>query len=110
MDAGFCQMLFFCVYLYDHMILKGCFYYLLLFRERGKEREGEKQQCVVASHVPPSGDLAHTPGMCPDRISNQGPFGLQAGTQSTETHQPGLNSCLYQLPYGETHFIIRHFT
>ena len=37
-------------------------------RERGREgeREGEKHQCVVVSHVPPTGDLACNPGMCPD--------------------------------------------
>ena len=68
-------------------------FYLFIFRERGRkgEREGEKHQCVVASHAPPSGDLAHSPGMCPDWESNQQPFGLQASTQSTEPHQPGQN-------------------
>ena len=37
-----------------------------MFRERGKEgeREGEEHQCVVASHAPPTGDLAHNPGIC----------------------------------------------
>ena len=42
--------------------------YLFIFRERGREgeREGEKHQCVVASHVAPTGDLACNPGMCPD--------------------------------------------
>ena len=45
---------------------------------------------MVASHVLPTGDLASNPGMCPDWESNQRPFGLQAGTQSTEPHQPGL--------------------
>ena len=42
--------------------------YLFIFRERGREGEkgGEKYQCVVASHTPPTGDLAHNPGMCPD--------------------------------------------
>ena len=43
-----------------------------------------------ASHVPPAGDLAHNPGMCPDSESNQRYFGLQAGAQFTEPHQPGL--------------------
>ena len=54
-------------------------FYLLIFRERGKEgeREGEKHQCVVASHTPPTGDLAHNAGMCPDWESNQQPFGSQ---------------------------------
>ena len=37
------------------------------------------------------GDLAHSPGLCPDGESNQRPFSLQAGAQSIEPHQPGLN-------------------
>ena len=45
---------------------------------------------MVASQVPPTGDLACNPGMCPDWELNQRPFGSQAGTQSTEPHQPGL--------------------
>ena len=63
----------------------------LFFREKGREgeREGEKHQCMVASHMPPTGDLAHNPGMCPDWESNQQPFGSQAHAQSTELHQPG---------------------
>ena len=32
---------------------------------REGEREGEKHQCVDASHAPPTGDLACNPGMCP---------------------------------------------
>ena len=35
---------------------------------------------------PPTGDLAHNPGMCPDWESNQLPFGSQACAQSTELH------------------------
>ena len=35
------------------------------FRERGQgERKEEKHQCVVASRVPPIGDLAHTTQAC----------------------------------------------
>ena len=47
--------------------------YLVSFRERGREgeREAKKHQCVVTSHVPPTGDLACNPGMCPDWESNQ---------------------------------------
>ena len=52
---------------------------------------GEKHQCVVASGAPPAGHLAHNPGMCPDWELNWRSFGSQAGTQSTEPHQPGLN-------------------
>ena len=54
------------------------------------EREGEKHQCKVASGAPPTGDLAHNPGMCPNWELNWRHFGLQPGTQSTEPHQPGL--------------------
>ena len=39
---------------------------------------------------PPTGDLACNPGPRPDWELNQWPFGLQASTQSTEPHQPGL--------------------
>ena len=63
-----------------------------IFRERRREgeREGEKHQCVVASHIPPTGDLACNAGICPDWESNWRPFGLQTGTQFMEPHQPGL--------------------
>ena len=66
------------------------FFKSIIFREGKAGREGEKHQCVIASHTPPTGDLASNPGMCPDWESNQPPFGLQVGTQSTEPHQPGL--------------------
>ena len=70
--------------------LKG-FIYLLLERGEGRERNINVQEIhqSVASHMPPAGDLARSPGMCPDWESNQRPFALQAGTQSTEPHQPG---------------------
>ena len=80
------------------MVLKAHFNFFLkilfIFRQRGREgeREGEKHQCVVASLVPPTGDLACNPGMCPDRESNRKPFGSQASAQSTETHHPGLKT------------------
>ena len=45
--------------------------------------------------MPPAGDLAHNPGMCPNWESNQGPFGSQAGTQSTEPHLPRLEFFIY---------------
>ena len=46
------------------------------FRQREREGErGEKHQCVVASHTPPTGDLACNPVMCPDWKLNQQPFG-----------------------------------
>ena len=72
-----------------NIVVKILFIYLFLERGREGEREGEKYQCVVAFHMPPTGDLPHNPGMCADRESNQQLIGLQASTQSTEPHQPG---------------------
>ena len=84
----------------DQSACKYCFlplnflkdFYLFIFRQRGRvgERKGEKYQCVVAPHTPPTRDLACNPGMCPDWDSNQRPFALQSGAQSTEPHKPGL--------------------
>ena len=68
------------------------FFKRFIFREgREREREGEKHQCVVASHVPLTGDLACNPGMCPDWESNQLPFDLQAGTQPLSHTSQGVN-------------------
>ena len=72
-------------------------FYLFVFRERGREgeREGEKHQCARNTSIgclpctPPARDLAQNPCMYPDWESNQWPFNSQAGTQSTELHQPG---------------------
>ena len=51
----------------------------------------------------PTGDLACNPGMCPNWESNWQPFGSQAGTQSTEPHQPGQETDLFKYP---THIYI----
>ena len=55
----------FLLFLFYFIFLKD-FIYLFIFRERGREGEIRKHQCVVASHTPPTGDLARNPGMCPD--------------------------------------------
>ena len=75
---------------------------LFIFRERGREgeREGEKHWSA-ASCTPPTGDLACKPGMCPAWELSQRPLGSQAGTQSTEPHQPGLN---LEAPFSLSHF------
>ena len=48
------------------------FFKHFIFRERGREgeREGEKHQCVVASCVPPTRDVAGNLDMCPYWESN----------------------------------------
>ena len=72
--------------LVDSFIFKNFFLNLFIFRDRGKEGEGEgEKHRSVASHMPTTRDPAHNPGMCPD----QELLGSQAGTQSTESHQPG---------------------
>ena len=64
---------------------KSLFIYLFLERGEGKETEEEKHQCVVASHVRPTGDLTHNPGMWPDWESNPDPL----------VHRPALNPLSY---------------
>ena len=69
-------------------------FYLSVFRE-GKASQKEKCQFVVAFRETPTGDLAHNPGMCPSLgIEPVTPFGSQAGTQSTEPHQPEQEASL----------------
>ena len=58
-----------------YMFLKKDFIYSFLERGEGREKEGEKHQCVVAPHMPPPGDPVCNPGMCPDWEWNQRPFG-----------------------------------
>ena len=85
---------------FRNWVLKKIFFFkdfIYLFLERGKGgRKGENHQCVVAFCMPPTGDLARNPDMCPAWKLNQWPFGSQASAQSTEPHQPGLeNTFLY---------------
>ena len=51
----------------------------MFFREGkgGRKRGREISVCGCLSHAPPTGDLAHNPGMCPDWESNRTPFGSQ---------------------------------
>ena len=83
--------------------------FIYLFLERGREggRVGEKHKCVVASLEPLTGDVAHDPGICSNWESNQRCCGLQAGTQSTEPHLPGLhlNNQYSQHTYTVSNFI-----
>ena len=62
--------------------------------EKEKDRNIDVQEIhpSVASRTPPTGDPACNPGMCPNWELNQLPFSLQASTQSTEPHHPGLDS------------------
>ena len=59
-----------------------------------KGERGREHQCMIASHTTPPGDPACNPGMCPDQELNQQRFGLQPGTRSTESHQPGQECVL----------------
>ena len=73
-------------------------FFFIIFREGEGGRKRKKYQWVVASHVAPTGDLAHNPGMCPDWESNRRPFAFSAHTQSTELHLPG-HVCIYSYVY-----------
>ena len=53
-------------------------------KERERNINAQGKHGADASYAPPSGDLAHNPGMCPDQELNQGHFSLQASAQSTE--------------------------
>ena len=64
------------------------FIYLFLEREEGREKERERNINVWLPLV--HGDLVNNPGMWPDWELKWRPFGLQAGAQSIEPHQPGL--------------------
>ena len=57
------------------------FIYLFLERGRVGEREGEKHQCVVASHVPPTRDLTR----------NQACVLTGNQTSNPLIHRPALN-------------------
>ena len=59
--------------------------------ERGEGNEKKGRDTLMHSCTPPTWDLAHNPGMCLDWELTQRPFDSQAGAQSTEPHQPGLN-------------------
>ena len=69
------------VYLTAFILFFKDFNYWFLERGREGEREGEKHQCVVASRAPPTEDLVHNPGMCPDWDSTGDPL----------VHRPALD-------------------
>ena len=70
------------------------FIYLFLEKVREGEGAGGKHQCMVAFCMPPPGTWPTTQAYALDGELNRQPFGLQAGTQSTEPHQPGRNASL----------------
>ena len=76
-----------------YLVIFEDFIYLVL-EERKEERERninvQRDTWLVASCIPPTGDPARNLGMCLNWEWNQWPFRLQASTQSTEPHQPGL--------------------
>ena len=75
----FLYVLYFTIIINDVYFFKD-FIYLFLERGREGEREGEKHQCVVATHTPFTGDLAHNPGWALTGIRNSDPL----------VHRPGL--------------------
>ena len=76
-------------------------------RKRGGNIDVQEKPRLVASHTPPTRDLAGNPGMCLDWESNQQPFSLQAGTQSTTPHWLGLRSLSLMVALGITIYILQ---
>ena len=70
---------------------KKDFIYLLLARGREKKREKQSAKCEreMDQSIASCWRSGPQPRHCCDWESNQRPLGLQAGTQSTEPHQPG---------------------
>ena len=68
------------------------FIYLFIFRHRGREEQRERNINVwLPLQHPLLGTWPVTQACAPVWESNLGqPFGLEAGTLSTEPHQPGL--------------------
>ena len=78
--------------------------YLFLERRDGRDKDREtdihvREKQLIASLMLPTGDLARNPGKCPDQELNQWPFCLQAGTHSTEPHQPRLSFLICYLVF-----------
>ena len=79
----------------DYLFYFLFFLNIYLFSERGEGRDEGRERNIMCERdinplplAPPS--LAHNPGMCPNWELNWWPFSSQAGTQSTEPHQPGV--------------------
>ena len=81
--------------LFFFFFLRFCLF-VCLFRDVKRREKQRGRNRSVASHLPSSEDLAHNPGMCPHQESNWRIFSAQAGSQSTEPHQPGQASSSYR--------------
>ena len=68
------------------------------------EREGEKRQCVLASCVPPTGNLACDPGRCP-RLGIELETLWVAGQHSIHWATPARNIYLVFVPISGTEFL-----
>ena len=80
--------------------------YVFIFTEQGREgeREGEKHQCVVASHATPTGDLACNPDMC-HRLGNQPVIIWFAGPHSIHGATPARTPSLPSLYFSPSHLM-----
>ena len=82
------------------LILK-IFIYLFLERGEGKETGKETSLCkreTVAPHMPQPGTWPANQAYALNWELNWRPFILQAGAQSTEPHQPGLEHLYIAIP------------
>ena len=72
-------------------LFKRFYLFIFIFRQRGREgeREGEKHQCVVASHASPTGDSAATQACALSGNWTSNPLVHRLALDPL-THQPGL--------------------
>ena len=81
------------------MLFKRDFVYLFLEGKGGRKRGRETSMCGCLSRAPYWGLCPQTQACALDWELNQRPFGLQARTQSTEPHQPGLRMLFNAVKY-----------
>ena len=77
-----------------HKNFKNGFTYLI-FRERGKEGDRERETSISYLDALQTGTKSATTGMRPHWESNQQPFTLWDNAQPTEPHQSGQNNTLF---------------
>ena len=84
------------LYIYFFKILFVCLFVCLFVQRWGKEGEIEGEKQISCLSLVLQWGLGPQPSMCPHQESNWWIFSAQAGSQSTEPHQPGQASSSYR--------------
>ena len=89
-DQFLCLSMNFPLYSSILQFLKRFYVFIFRQREREGERDGEKHQCVVASHATLLGTWPSTQACALTRNRTSDRLVHQAGAECTEPHQPGI--------------------